>query len=52
MSTAHESRTTDLKAGFLGLIIGGIIVAIILLSIVKITHNHYVHEAAATQSAS
>ncbi|HET7631301.1 MAG TPA: hypothetical protein VFK16_03205 [Gemmatimonadaceae bacterium] len=41
MSTSSEPHRGDMKAGFLGLIIGGLIVAAILLSIVKITHDHY-----------
>jgi uncharacterized protein (DUF983 family) len=44
---AHESHAGDMKAGFLGLIIGTICIFVILFSIVKITHAHYVHEAAA-----
>jgi len=48
---AHESRSSDMKAGFLGLIIGAVVIFAILFSIVKITHNHYANEkpAAAQQ---
>lgn len=44
----HESHGSDMKAGFLGLVIGAVCIFVILFSIVKITHAHYVHEAAAT----
>jgi len=49
---AHETHASDMKAGFLGLIIGAICVFVILFSIVKITHNHYANEKpAAAQKA-
>ena len=49
---AHESHASDMKAGFLGLIIGAICVFVILFSIVKITNHHYASEKpAATQPA-
>jgi tellurite resistance protein TehA-like permease len=49
---AHDTHAGDMKAGMLGLIIGAICIFIILLSIVKITHHHYMTEKpAATQSA-
>ena len=49
---AHDTHAGDMKAGFLGLIIGGICVFVILFSIVKITHNHYANEKpAAAQKA-
>lgn len=47
---AQASRSSDMKAGFLGLVIGGICIFVILFAIVKITHAHYTHDApAATQ---
>ena len=49
---AHDTHAGDMKAGFLGLIIGAICVFVILFSIVKITHNHYANEKpAAAQKA-
>lgn len=49
---AHGQHSSDMKAGFLGLIIGAICIFAILFAIVKITHNHYANEQpAATQSA-
>jgi uncharacterized protein (DUF983 family) len=41
---AHESHAGDMKAGFLGLIIGAICIFAILFSIVKITQHHYASE--------
>ena len=43
----QASRSSDMKAGFLGLIIGGICIFVILFAVVKITHNHYVNETPA-----
>lgn len=52
MTESHDAHASDMKAGFLGLIIGAICVFVILFSIVKITHNHYANEKpAATQQA-
>ena len=49
---AHESRAGDMKAGFLGLIIGAICIFAILLSIVKMTNAHFAREQpVATQPA-
>lgn len=49
---SQESRASDMKAGFLGLVIGAICVFVILFSIVKITQHHYANEKpAATQQA-
>jgi hypothetical protein len=55
MSESHDgdkSHGGDMKAGFLGLIIGAVCLFAILFTIVRITHNHYVNEKpAAAQSA-
>ena len=51
-TNTHDSHAVDMKAGFLGLVIGAACIFAILFSIVKITHNHYAHEQpAATQPA-
>jgi uncharacterized protein (DUF983 family) len=48
---SHAAHASDMKAGFLGLIIGAICVFVILFSIVKITNAHFAHEQpAAAQS--
>ncbi len=48
----HDSHAGDMKAGFLGLIIGAVCIFAILFSIVKLTSAHYAHERpAATQPA-
>ncbi|HEY5219567.1 MAG TPA: hypothetical protein VIJ16_07150 [Gemmatimonadaceae bacterium] len=47
----HQPNASDMKAGFLGLIIGAIVIFAILFSIVRITNHHYNSEkpaAAAT----
>lgn len=55
MTASHDARdehSGDMKAGFLGLIIGAICVFVILFSIVKITHHHFASEKpAAAQQA-
>ncbi|HEU4990572.1 MAG: hypothetical protein KGL93_08350 [Gemmatimonadota bacterium] len=52
MSDSHDSHAGDMKAGFLGLVIGAVVIFAILFSIVKITHAHYANEKpAAAQSA-
>ena len=48
----HASHAGDMKAGFLGLIIGAICIFAILFSIVKMTNAHFAKEQpAATQPA-
>lgn len=52
MSDSHDSHAGDMKAGFLGLVIGAACIFAILFSIVKLTNAHYAHEQpAATQPA-
>ena len=47
----HDAHGSDMKAGFLGLIIGAAVLFVILFSIVKISHNHYAHETPSAQQS-
>ncbi|HVB32065.1 MAG TPA: hypothetical protein VNE60_11110 [Gemmatimonadaceae bacterium] len=49
---APQSHTGDMKAGFMGLIIGAVCIFAILYGIVRLTNRHFANEkpaAAATQ---
>jgi len=50
--TAHDQhpRGTDMKAAFLGLIIGAIVIFAILRTIVALTNARYAHEQPVAES--
>ncbi|HVX40987.1 MAG TPA: hypothetical protein VHB25_15560 [Gemmatimonadaceae bacterium] len=52
--TAHDDHThphgSDMKAAFLGLIIGAIVIFAILRTIVAMTNAHYAHERPAAEA--
>lgn len=47
---AHPPHASDMKAGFLGLIIGAICLALILYGIVQLTNRHYNSEKPAAEA--
>ena len=52
MADQHDSHShgSDMKAAFLGLIIGAIVLFGILRTIVALTHAHYEHEKPAAEA--
>ncbi len=47
---AHQTRTSDMKAGFMGLIFGVICLFAILYGIVRLTNHHFNSEKPAAEA--
>lgn len=53
MTDSHDvpqSHTSDMKAGFMGLIVGAVCIFAILYGIVRLTNRHFANEKPAAAS--